>query len=238
VSSFRPLRGRKNLLGLLVAVLALGSWFAGAQFAMAGGPTSVLLASPQNGHAAALYVTDGAYQKLVATVGPDLGSTTRPAAVPHDFGGEIRLTWLIHDQRIWRIDRVYFTADDGIWIESMQSLDGGDVLAQPGNWHRAADSAGLTTILRRAGVLSTGAARAADPEPVTPPSRAAEAPAAVTQAPVTPGDTPSSPRSSWLFIATGIGGLLVGAVGSVLLLRRTSRRTAGEAENDRVVLTG
>jgi hypothetical protein len=225
VSSSPRLRGRKSVLCLLAGILSLVSWLAGAQSASAGGPTSVLLASPQNGHAAALHVTDGAYQKLVAAVGPDLGSTTQPAAVPRD-SDEIRLTWLIHDQRIWRIDRVYFTADDGIWIETMLSLDGGDVLTQPGNWHRAADSAGLTTILRRAGVLSTGAARAADPEPVTSPSQAVEAPAA------------SSSGTSWLAIATGIGGLLVGAAGSLVLLRRTSRRTAGAAENDRVVLTG
>jgi hypothetical protein len=145
--------------------------------------------------------------------------------VPHD-SEVIRLTWLIHDQQIWRIDRVYLTAGDGIWIETMLSLDAGDVLAQPGNWHRAADSAGLTTILRHVGVLSTS------------PSSAAEAPAAATQAPATSGDTSSSSGSSWLAIATGIGGLLIGAACSIVLLRWTSRRPAGNAENDRVVLTG
>jgi hypothetical protein len=225
VSTSPRLRCRKSVLCLLAAVLSLVSWLAGAQSASADGPTSVLLASPQNRQAAALYVTDGAYQKLVSTVGPELGSTTRPSAVPHD-SEVIRLTWLIHDQQIWRIDRVYLTAGDGIWIETMLSLDAGDVLAQPGNWHRAADSAGLTTILRHVGVLSTS------------PSSAAEAPAAATQAPATSGDTSSSSGSSWLAIATGIGGLLIGAACSIVVLRRTSRRPAGNAENDRVVLTG
>jgi hypothetical protein len=237
VSSSPRLRGRKTALCLLAAILSLVGWLAGAQSASAGGPTSVLLANPQNRHAAALYVTDGAYQKLVSTVGPELGSTTRPSAVPHD-SEVIRLTWLIHDQQIWRIDRVYLTAGDGIWIETMLSRDAGDVLAQPGNWHRAAEPAGLTTVLRHVGVLSTGAARAADPKPATSPAGAAEAPAAVTQAPATQGDTSSSSGSPWLAMATGIGGLLVGATGSIVLLRRTSRRTAADAENDRVVLTG
>jgi hypothetical protein len=225
VSSSRRLRGRRSVLCLLVAILSLVSWLAGAQPASAGGPTSVLLASPENRQAAALYVTDAAYQGLARAVGPELGSTTRPSAVPHD-SDMVRLTWLIHDQQIWRIDRVYIAAGDGIWIETMLSVDGGDVLAQPGNWHRAADSAGLTTILRQTGVLSTGAAQAAGREPVTSPSQAVEPPAA------------SSSGTSWLAIATGIGGLLVGAAGSVVLLRRTSRRTAGDAENDRVLLTG
>jgi hypothetical protein len=230
VSSSLRLRRHKSILCLLAAILSLVSWFAGAQAASAGGPTSVLLASPRNGRVAALYHTDAGYERLVAALEAyevNTGSTTRPSSITNDFGNEIRLTWLIHDMTIWRIDRVHITAEDGVWIETVVQTDGSDLLEQPAKWHRAVDANALTAVLGKAGLLSKGAAPPSGPEPMTAATSTAES----------PGTTPA-PSSTWLAAATGIGGLLVGAAGSIVMLRRASRRTAGETNNDRVVLTG
>jgi hypothetical protein len=100
------------LIGLLAAV----SGFAAAQSALAGGPTSVLLANPQTGRVAALYHTDTAYDRLAGAVDAFAAvteATTKPGAVTDDFTGEIRLTWLIHDMSIWRIDRIHATPRTG-----------------------------------------------------------------------------------------------------------------------------
>ena len=126
MSSFPPVSGRLRLLGLLIAVLAAVSWVGATQVASAGGPTSVLLASPGNGRVAALYHTDAGYERLATAVdayGASAGSTTRPGSVTNDLGNEIRLTWLIHDMTIWRIDRVHITDEDGVWVETVVQTD-------------------------------------------------------------------------------------------------------------------
>lgn len=230
MSSSPRLRRRRSVLCLLAAILSMVSWLAGAQSASAGGPTSVLLASPRNGRVAALYHTDAGYERLIAALGAyeaNTGSTTRPSSFTNDFANEIRLTWLIHDMTIWRIDRVHITDEDGAWIETMVRTDGGNLLEQPGKWHRAIDPNALTAVLSKAGLLAKGAAPASAPEPMTTATSTAESP------PKTP-----APSSTWLAAATGIGGLLVGAAGSIVVLRRASRRTASETNTDRVVLTG
>ena len=230
MSSSSRLPGRGCVLCLLAAILSLVSWLTGAQSASAGGPTSVLLASPGNGRVAALYHTDAGYKRLVAALEAyevNTGSTIRPSSIPNDFANEIRLTWLIHDMTIWRIDRVHITDKDGAWIETVVRTDGGNLLEQPGKWHRAIDPNALTAVLGKAGLLADGAAPASAPEPMTTASSTAQSPA-----------TTPAPSSTWLAVATGIGGLLVGVAGSIVMLRRASRRTASETNNDRVVLTG
>ena len=164
-------------------MLAAVSWFAAAQSASAGGPTSVLLANPQTGRVAALYHTDTAYDRLAGAVGAfasETGSTTKPGAVTDDFTGEIRLTWLIHDMSIWRIDRVHATTEDGMWVQTVVRTDGGDVFDQPGTWHRPVDPKALAAALQDAGLLTTapvrttvlrsrpGRNRAAPPAPTRP----------------------------------------------------------------------
>ena len=54
----------------------------------------------------------------------------------------MRLTWLIHDMQIWRIDRIHLTSADGMWIETVVDRAGeGRMLERPAHWHRAADEA-------------------------------------------------------------------------------------------------
>ncbi len=215
--------GRKRFLAALIALLAAVSWCAVVQPASAGGPTSVLLANPQTGRVAALYYTDRAYDRLADAVGAfasETGSTDRPPAVPDDLTGEVRLTWLIHDMSIWRIDRVHATTEDGMWLQTVVRTDGGDVFDQPGTWHRPVDPKALAAALQDARLLT----RSAGENPSIA-SSAESRPAAVTDAAEV-----DSPRAGWL-VAVGIGGLLIGAVG-VMLLRRVR---AGRRE--RYVLT-
>ena len=219
---------RTTGLVALIALLAAVSWLAAAQFASAGGPTSVLLASPQTGRVAALYHTDNAYDRLADAVGAfesQTGSTEKPAAVPYDPSGEIRLTWLIHDMSIWRIDRVHTTEQDGMWVQTVVSTDGGNVLEQPGTWHRPADPKALAAALRDAGLEKTSAAE--DNSSSSAPSATSNA--AAVNAAMADGGASSSVG---LVAAVGVVGLLVGAAGSTLLHRHRAGR------QERSVLTG
>jgi hypothetical protein len=203
----------------LIALLAVVSWFAAAQSVSAGGPTSVLLANPQTGRVAALYYTDKSYDQLADAVGAfesETGSANKPGAVTDSFTGEIRLTWLIHDMSIWRIDRVHPTTEDGMWVQTVVSTDGGDVFDQPGTWHRPVDPKALTAALQSAGLLATSAG---EKDSSSIGSRAESSTAAVDAA-MPRGE---SPNLGWM---AGVGaiGVLVGAVGAMLLRRSSAGR--------------
>lgn len=202
----------------LIALLALVSWFAAAQSVSAGGPTSVLLANPQTGQVAALYHTDKSYDRLADAVGAfesETGSTTKPGTVTDDFTGEIRLTWLIHDMSIWRIDRVHATTEDGMWVQTVVSTDGGDVFDQPGTWHRPVDPNALAATLQDAGLLTASAGE----KDSSIGSRAESSSAAVNAA----LPRAESPNPGWM-AAVGAIGVLVGAVGAMLLRRSSTDR--------------
>jgi hypothetical protein len=204
---------RTTRLAVLIGLLAAVSWFAAAQSASAGGPTSVLLANPQTGRVAALYHTDTAYDRLAGAVGAlaaVTGSTTKPGAVTDDFTGEIRLTWLIHDMSIWRIDRVHATTEDGMWVQTVVRTDGGDMFDQPGTWHRPADPKALTAALQDAGLLTPGV------DDSSSIASSAESGHAAGTDPSMP--TAASPNRG-LITAVAVVGLLVGAAGATLLRR-------------------
>src|SRR4051794_8102791 len=123
--------------------------------AWAGGPTSVLLASPQTDRAAALYTTDPAYQQLSDLLGEE--PQADPAPPPTDTGSTyVTVTWLVHDVTIWRIDRAFLDTTSGPWVLT-QTADGttGDVSTDlwPGQhggpgaiWHRPGDPAALIAL--------------------------------------------------------------------------------------------
>jgi len=219
---------RRTGLVTLIALLAAVGWFAAAQSAAAGGPTSVLLANPQTGRASALYYTDKAYDQLAGAVGAfvsEAGSTNKPAAVTDDLAGEIRLTWLIHDMSIWRIDRVHATTEDGIWVQTVVSTDGGDVFDEPGTWHRPVDPKALAAALQDAGLLTT-AANEDDSSSIESRAESGDTPATST-----PTSTAKSPNGG-LIAAAAVVGLLFGAAGATLV----SRSLAGRKEH--AVLSG
>jgi hypothetical protein len=234
---------RRKIIALLVTVLAAGAWSASAAApAQAGGPTSVLMTSPATGRAHALYYSDRAYERLASAVGgfgAESGSAAKPPSVVDDFGSEIRLTWLIHDMSIWRIDRVYMSAKDGTWIETVVTVDGGDIFDRAGSWHRAADLPLLMASLKAAGLLAGSARVTGDPTSMAPPAAVPTvvqgAPTVVQTAPVPVVATSRAPVPVPALIAgAAAAGLAVGAVAALLLARPRTRRS----RPPRVVLTG
>ena len=80
------------------------------------------MVNPSPHQARAAYVSDSVYTALAAGVGEDQTGAAEPPATVTDGAEEVRLTWLIHDVQIWRIDRVYLTTDDGVWVNDDHRL--------------------------------------------------------------------------------------------------------------------
>ena len=96
------------------------------------------MTNPGLGRAAALHIENAAYNRLDAAVGEEATGEARPPSGMRSGDEEVRLTWLIHDMQIWKIDRVHLTSHDGIWVETVVDLTGdGDVFDRPARWHRA-----------------------------------------------------------------------------------------------------
>lgn len=201
------------VFGLLLAPLVLASAPAQAQ---AGGPTSVLIVAPGS-TATALYHTDPEYQELSRLVGTE--SAPRERAQPafargeHDDGPSVTLTWLIHDARVWRTDRIYYEAVGGPWITT--TLTGADfALDTYAGWHTASDSERLLSLLDELGVLDAAAAKEANPElaprPATEPAAAVGDPAA------------GADGSRWWWAGGGLltGVLLTAGAGGAVWVRR------------------
>ncbi|MFJ3665455.1 hypothetical protein ACIPSE_03265 [Streptomyces sp. NPDC090106] len=138
--------------GVLAGVLALV--LAGAGPASAGGPTSVLIVSPQSAQTAALYNSDEEYGELAELLGePGRGAAVKPPEAD-PVGRMINVTWMAHDVSPWRVDQLY--AADGtkdVWIHTAQDLN----TSANGLWHRAEEPGQLRELLQELGVM--GAAR-------------------------------------------------------------------------------
>ena len=81
--------------------------------------------------AAGLYYTETRYEELAQAVGGGVdqpsSSLSQPASVDLDDEMVVRLTWMIHDVSVWRIDGIYITQSDGIWISTL--IDQGAAMA-------------------------------------------------------------------------------------------------------------
>jgi hypothetical protein len=207
-----PTMLRRILLVLLTALLGLTGWADAAGSAYAGGPTSVLLVNTGRARVHALYLTDTAYDRLAAAVGETAGASTPPPGVGGGSKDEVKLTWLIHDVTVWRLDRVVLTRNDGIWIETALMLPEDD---DTGRWHRAHDDQSLTALLSAAGLLGEQAKPIGDSSASTTPAVANGTSAAATVA--APG------RPILGIVAAGLGGLVVGALGALVLRPRSTR---------------
>lgn len=227
-------RSAAVLAGLLL--IMTGIWSTAGR-AWAGGPTSVIIVSPTTGQAAALHTSNPRYQQLVEAVGAydsPTGPTTPPAKVPADcFGCEIRLTWLIHDMSVWRIDRVYLTTDDGIWMASVSNSEGGDLNERTARWQRPHDAKALLALLDSSGVTAEDSSPAPTDAAPTEPSPTGVA--ATNRAPTNPASTDAASTGNagtplgLVALGSGTVGVLIGLIGS-RLIRRRSRA-------DRVVLS-
>jgi hypothetical protein len=241
--------GRPKFIALLVAVLGTLGWALSAAPAYAGGPTSVLLVDRVTGKASALYYEHPAYDQLSRSVEvADLAKASihRPSTVSAAYDNHIMLTWLAHDVWVWRIDEVYITDDDGIWVSTQADLTGaGDIVEQTAHWHRPADDKALlaaisaTGLLPRAGQASTHrtvpptfpSSESQDTGAVSPTTSNASA----TAVPATTSAGSTGGASGLMAAGAGVAGFVVGA-GGVLLYRRA--RSPRPEEADRFVLSG
>lgn len=229
----------------LAAALALVVM--GAPEAMAGGPTSVLVVSPESGQSTALYVSDKAYVELERCLGDigdigDIGDVggkgggrrERPPGLDMGDGSrQINVTWMVHDVRPWRVDRAYPVASgskdgkDGktgkdaaaVWIHTTT-----DVESMTGAWHKAKDPARLTALFKKLGVMGAptgkgnqGIAPEADSAP--PPTSASTSDSASEAEPeqAASGRTDGVPGDGGAGWWWAIPGAAAGAVGALLL---------------------
>lgn len=176
--------GTVRRLAALIAVTALTWVFAPS--AVAGGPTSVLITSPESGETASLYFDDARYEALSKQLGgqgmgkPPEGQKKRPSSLDSAVGSrQINVTWMVHDVQPWRLDRVYPSADvSTLWIYTTTDLPG----TESGVWHKAEQPAALRGLLKKIGVMGekTGYGVGADYPPAwetTDPAAADGAPA-------------------------------------------------------------
>lgn len=135
--------------GALAVTLALMVW--GASSASAGGPTSVLVVSPQSAETASLYYSDKEYGELERLLGqPGTGTRDKPPEAALPAARQINLTWMVHDVSPWRLDRVFPLADsDDVWIHTAANL----TETVNGHWHRAQHPDRLRALLKKLGVM-------------------------------------------------------------------------------------
>ncbi len=229
-------------LGLII-LLALGAMLASASIAAAGGPTSLLITSPQNQRTSSAYVGDARYQRLAGYVGLNTAAGVNqstsgespPAGIDSNFGAETRLTWLIHDMSVWRVDRLYFTGDV-VWINTTTMTDWGSDDAGEGVWHRTAEPAKLRAAVAETGVLRkpTSAPPESESPPSDPPAVPDPTPSASEPADAAATATTGGPPAGGLIgLGSGLLGLAAGIGATLLVLRLRTRQ-----QPDRIVLTG
>lgn len=204
---------------LLMLVLTTLPVFWGVGPAAAGGPTSVLVSSPEEARVAALHHTDAAYAALdelsgVLDAEADVSTGKRP---PAGSGDVVTLTWLIHDVQVWRVDRVHLGGTGAPWVETRLAPEGGSIWDARASWHRANPKLPqlVDEVLRDPGAAAlaeplgadVAAASAPQPGPTRTPVAAVEPRSALT--PV-----------QW----TGLG-VVAGAVVALGALRLSARRS-------------
>ena len=231
---------RTRFIALLATLLGTLAWALSAAPAQAGGPTSVLLVDRVNGTAAGLYVGQPGYDHLLRSVDfkPDNPSAKQPSSVTEDYNNRIMLTWMVHDVSIWRIDEVFVTASDGIWVSTQLDYTGeGNPIDKPAAWHRPVDDKMLVAALHSSGLQTkppVGGTRRTVPSPMFPASTQPQSQASANALPATTS-TGSGGPSALVAAGAGVAGLVVGA-GGMLLYRRA--RSSRPDDPDRVVLTG
>ncbi|MFI1398934.1 hypothetical protein [Streptomyces sp. NPDC020681] len=137
-------------LAALATVLALSWTFAPS--AVAGGPTSVLVTSPESGETASLYYSDKDYEALLTLLGdgPTKGQTDRPPSLDMAVGSrQINVTWLAHDVSPWRVDQAYPSDRPGtVWIHTSTEMG-----SRKGYWHQARQPKQLTALFAELGLM-------------------------------------------------------------------------------------
>ncbi|PAZ14999.1 hypothetical protein CLM62_16105 [Streptomyces sp. SA15] len=131
----------------------------GASSASAGGPTSVLVVSPQSTETASLYYSDKEYGEVERLLGqPGTGTHDKPPEAALTAARQINVTWMVHDVSPWRLDRVFpLTDSDDVWIHTATNLPE----TVNGYWHRAQHPDQLRALLKKLGVMGGTSAEGA-----------------------------------------------------------------------------
>ncbi|MEV2192661.1 hypothetical protein AB0I02_16970 [Streptomyces phaeochromogenes] len=135
-----------------VWAMALGLIVMWAPTAAAGGPTSVLVVSPESGQSAALYISKEEYGELQRLLGaPGSGTREEPPGLGVGSGRQINVTWMLHDVSPWRVDRVYpeTPRTKDVWIHTAANVPE----SMNGYWHKAGQPAAVRALLKKLGVL-------------------------------------------------------------------------------------
>lgn len=206
----------RRLLTVTVA-LAAGLFLVNVPSAVAGGPTSVLIANYESGRSAAALNGSAGYTELQSILGDEspAGSSSTPPSAVQESDASVRLVWLIHDVSPWRIDNVHVVGPD-VWVETYVDTSGTDPYAGSPTWHQPARGADLVASLTDLGVLGTGTSGAGGP--------AAAQGAVASNTATDPVAEPASAGVSWpLALVLVAGAVLLGAVLGTLLARRGTR---------------
>ncbi|MER5225050.1 hypothetical protein [Streptomyces flaveus] len=224
----RRVRELAAAAGALTVALALV--LAGAPTAVAGGPTSVLLASPNSGETASLYNSDEEYMRLRDLLPQEGGDLEKLQEKPPDLdsiGRRINIIWMIHDVTPWRVDMVHpdVTGSRSVWILTQLKLAPEGSKPPKEVWHRAEKPDELRSLLTGLGVMSE------HPEGTNPDSGPKDS-SDDTSAAVRPdaGETPATTTATGADNGTdwwwAIPGLAAGAV-LALVLRPFAARLPG-----------
>ncbi|MFF4348105.1 hypothetical protein [Streptomyces sp. NPDC001530] len=146
------MRRLRELLAVMGALaVAFVAVLLGAPSAMAGGPTSVLVVSPESAESASLYYSDKEYEELTRLLGePGAGTREEPPGLGAAAGHQLNVTWLVHDVSPWRVDRVYPDSprSKDVWIHTTTDLP-----SMNGYWHKAEHPAQVRALFKKLGVL-------------------------------------------------------------------------------------
>ncbi|MGP4044928.1 hypothetical protein [Streptomyces sp. 2A115] len=199
-------------LGISVLVVALGLVLLGAPSATAGGPTSVLVVSPESAQGAGLYYSEKEYGELERLLGPPGGGTgEEPPGLAVGSGRQINVTWMLHDVSPWRVDRVYLDSPRGkdVWIHTATQVPE----SMNGYWHKAEQPSEVRALFKKLDVLgepSGDGAGAIYPAPWEQTGDAASAaPAAPAEPPRATATATADDGTDWWW---AIPGLATGAV--------------------------
>jgi hypothetical protein len=172
------MRTVRRLAALAVALTAaLAAMLLSASGASAGGPTSVLVVSPESGQSASLYFSDKKYGPLESLLGePDQGRREEPPGLGIGAGRQLNVTWLVHDVLPWRVDRVYpdSPGTKDVWIHTATHVPD----SYNGYWHKAQKPAELRALLKDLGVMGERSRKGGSPifpAPWQSPDRSMEA---------------------------------------------------------------
>lgn len=227
------MRRSAALLARLTAVTAVAgaALLLAAPPALAGGPTSVLLASPAAQRTASLYYSDADYDRLFEALGQ---SPVADKQAPALHGGPgtpaINVTWLAHDVNVWRVDRVFLDVTGGPWAESLLDSEG-RWLSEAGVVYRPANPAVLLELLGKYGLVGSLPAKQTEPPPA-PAQVAADAEdtlaSPIPAAAVTP-EKAADPNWLWLLIGAAAGAVIVVGLRPVIGVLRVRSRAASSS---------